>query len=76
MSAQITGPLLTDIARLEDRIADFERFTERVARLNPYAGEIGAGMLMTLVMEARNTLNPNGIGDLSGIPFPFAQGAA
>ena len=32
---------------------DLERFAERVARLNRDAGEMGAGMLATLVDEAR-----------------------
>jgi len=35
-------------------MGDSQRLVDRVARLNPAAGEIGAGMLASLVEDARN----------------------
>jgi hypothetical protein len=54
------NPFLTiaDYVRLRDRAIALEKASLRVARLNPNAGEIGAGMLKTIVEEARNALNP------------------
>jgi len=43
---------------LRDRAIDLEKAAIRVARLNPAAGEIGAGMLATIVEEAQAALNP------------------
>ena len=42
---------------LRDRAIRMEAALLRVARLNPDAGEIGAGMLRTIVSEARNALS-------------------
>jgi hypothetical protein len=41
---------------LRDRSIDFEKAAIKVARLNPNAGEIGAGMLVMIVEEARKAL--------------------
>jgi hypothetical protein len=43
--------------RLRRRAMRMEAALLRVARLNPDTGEIGAGMLRTIVSEARNALN-------------------
>jgi hypothetical protein len=43
--------------RLRRRAIRMEAALLRVARLNPDAGEIGAGMLRTIVSEARNALS-------------------
>jgi hypothetical protein len=43
---------------LRDRAIALEKASIRVARLNPSAGEIGAGMLATIVEEAQSALNP------------------
>jgi hypothetical protein len=40
------------------RAIRLEAASLRVARLNPNAGEIGAGMLATIVEEAQAALNP------------------
>lgn len=41
---------------LETRLVRLELLARRVASLNPDAGEIGAGMLRTLVIDARRAL--------------------
>lgn len=52
-------PMTSAIAynRLRRRAIRMEAALLRVARLNPDAGEIGAGMLRTIVSEARNALS-------------------
>lgn len=45
------------------RIVALEHLVDRVARLNPEAGEIGAGMLASLVEEARGLMEPKGKGE-------------
>lgn len=40
-------------------MGDSQRLVDRVARLNPAAGEIGAGMLASLVEDARNIQCPD-----------------
>jgi len=54
------NPFLTiaDYVRLRDRAIRLEAAALRVAKLNPNAGEIGAGMLATIVEEAQAALNP------------------
>ena len=52
------GMLVRAYNELRDRSIDFEKAAIKVARLNPNAGEIGAGMLATITEEARNALNP------------------
>lgn len=42
-----------DVAEMQARIAELQDVVNRVARLNPNAGEIGAGMLADLVERAR-----------------------
>jgi hypothetical protein len=42
---------------LRERAILLEKASLRVAKLNPAAGEIGAGMLATIVEEARIALN-------------------
>jgi hypothetical protein len=42
---------------LRARAIALEKAARRVARLNPAAGEIGAGMLATIVNEAQAALN-------------------
>lgn len=44
---------------------------ERVARLNPEAGEIGAGMLRTIVTEAQDALDANSTPTLNNLRFWF-----
>jgi hypothetical protein len=44
--------------KLRDRAIALEKAAIKVAQLNPAAGEIGAGMLATIVQEARDALNP------------------
>ena len=39
-------------------MGDSQRLVDRVARLNPAAGEIGAGMLASLVEDALNIKRP------------------
>lgn len=39
-----------------ERVLELVHLAERVARLNPDAGEIGAGMLASLVADARRAL--------------------
>lgn len=52
-------------SRLELEGAALRRLAERVARLNPQAGEIGAGMLASLVSDARAI-----VGDAEAPPEP------
>jgi hypothetical protein len=42
---------------MQERVVALEALAERVARLNPAAGEIGPGMLASLVEQARNLTN-------------------
>ena len=52
------GMLVQAYNELRDRAIDFEAAAIKVARLNPSADEIGAGMLATIVEEAQSALNP------------------
>jgi hypothetical protein len=52
------GMLVRAYNELRDRSIDFEKAAIKVARLNPNAGEIGAGMLVMIVEEAQAALNP------------------
>jgi hypothetical protein len=52
------GMLVRAYNELRDRAIALEKASIRVARLNPNAGEIGAGMLATIVEEAQSALNP------------------
>ena len=58
MSPPPIGMLVRAYNELRDRAIDFESAAIKVARLNPAAGEIGDGMLATIVEEAQTALNP------------------
>ena len=51
--------LATAYNDLRARAIGMERALSRVANLNPYCAEIGAGMLATIITEARQSLTPS-----------------